>query len=218
MSSSYTSLYQKAKKENTAAVDAYLKELKNSYQKQLAAYSKEIAAKKAAAKTNYTDDYDLNAINHLINQRKLMDRMDALGLNKSGANQALKMGLDVARQNADNMVTMQHAKELNSLDAALNSYKNSLDEKLATQTAAAKKSLTDKNTSLYNSLVTKSMSSSGGSNGSKNSTIISVYNKLLGITSPRQQVFYIDLLRDDGIITSAQAKNLKNKLGLDYYN
>ena len=218
MSSSYNSLYQKAKKENTAAVDAYLKELKNSYQKQLAAYSKEIAAKKAAAKTNYTDDYDLNAINHLINQRKLMERMDGLGLTKSGANQSLKMGLDVARQNADSMVSMQHAKELNSLDTALNNYKNSLDEKLSTQTAAAKKALNDKNASLYNSLTIKSTNSSGGSTGSKNNTLISAYNKLLGITSPRQQVFYIDLLCDDGIITPQQAKNLKNKLGLDYYN
>ena len=109
-----TESYKKAKNENTNAVNEYLKALNDSYNKQITAYKLQIEKAKKAAPRNYTDDYDLNAINRLINQRKLNERMASLGLTQSGVNQTLKSGIDIAKQNADNLVTMQKNKEKNA--------------------------------------------------------------------------------------------------------
>ena len=213
--------YKKVKNENTKAVNEYLKALNESYNKQLAAFQKQTAEKKAAVPRNYTDDYDLNAINKLINERKLKERMASLGLTNSGANQSLKAGLDIAKQNADNLVTIQKNKELSNLDSEYNKYFSSLEADLNSKRDAAHKSLNDKNASLLSTLTSKYndavKNASRSSGNSSTSDLISVYNKLISMTSPKQQMFYIDILHDDGVLSTSQVKRLKQKLGLNNY-
>lgn len=218
-----TDSYKKAKNENAKAVNEYLKSLNESYNKQLEAYTKQIAAQKAAVPRNYTDDYDLNAINRLINERKLNERMSSLGLTKSGANATLQAGLDVAKQNADNLVTVQKKKELSNLTQAYNNYYNELEADLNSKRDAAMKALNDKYASLLSTLTSKyndavKSSSTANTVGSNSSTnLINVYNKLLSMSSPKQQIFYIDVLYDDGILTGSQVSRLKQRLGLNNY-
>ena len=216
--------YKKAKNENTKAVNEYLKALNDSYNKQLAAFQKQTAEKKAAVPRNYTDDYDLNAINKLINQRKLKEKMASLGLNNSGANQTLKAGIELAKQNADNMVTIQKNKELSDIDKAYNQYFSSLEADLNSKRDAAHKSLNDKNASLlanltakYNEAVKNNTQNNAGSKGGSNSDVISAYNKLVQMNSPKQQMFYIDMLLDDHIISESQANRLRERFGLDNF-
>ena len=225
--------YKKAKEQNTKATNEYLKALNESYNKQLAAFQKQINEKKAAVPRNYTDDYDLNAINKLINERKLKERMASLGLTNSGVNQTLNAGLEVAKQNADNLVTIQKNKELNDLDNKYSEFLSSLNADLSDKKAAAQKSLNDKNASLlstltakYNKAVeeankpkttTQTTTKTTTTKSSSNSNLISVYNKLISMNSPKQQMFYINMLNDDGILNSTQVKRLKQQLGLNNY-
>ncbi len=217
-----TESYKKAKNENTNAVNEYLKALNDSYNKQITAYKLQIEKAKKAAPRNYTDDYDLNAINRLINQRKLNERMASLGLTQSGVNQTLKSGIDIAKQNADNLVTMQKNKEISDLNDQYNKYFSSLEADLNSKRDAAQKSLNDKNASLLSTLTAKyneavKSLSSGGGKGTTNSDLISVYNKLTSMDSPKQQYYYIQLLQDDGILSNSQVNRLKQRLGLNNY-
>lgn len=211
--------YKKVASQNTKAVNEYLAALNDNYNKQITAYKQQIEAKKAAVPSSYKDDYDLNSINRLINERKLNERMAALGLTNSGANQTLKMGLDIAKNNADNIVTMQKNKELLALDNDYNAKFNSLEADLQNKRTAALKSLNDRNASLINSLTAKyndaiksiNTSTTSGSSGK----LLTVYNKLIDMNSPSQQRFYIDLVCDGGVITEDEAARLKKKLHLD---
>ena len=233
--------YKKAKKQNEKSVADYLKGLKESYNKQLNTYKKQTKQQKAAVPRNYTDDYDLNAINKLINQRKLKERMANLGLTESGVNQTLKVGLDIAKQNADKTVTMQKNKELSDIDNAFKKYSDSLEDNFNSKKDAAQKSLKDKNASLlsnltakYNAAVkaeldkkekeekekqkAKENSKKANNKTATTSQLITIYNKLINMNSPRQQMFYMDALKDDGVLSSTQYKRLKQNLGLnDYY-
>lgn len=233
--------YKKAKSQNEKSVADYLKGLKESYNKQLNTYKKQTEQQKAAVPRNYTDDYDLNAINKLINQRKLKEKMANLGLTQSGVNQTLKVGLDIAKQNADKTVTMQKNKELSDIDNAFKKYSDSLEDNFNSKKDAAQKSLKDKNASLlsnltakYNAAVkaeldkkekeekekqkAKENSKKANNKTATTSQLITIYNKLTNMNSPRQQMFYMDALKDDGVLSSTQYKRLKQNLGLnDYY-
>lgn len=233
--------YKKAKSQNEKSVADYLKGLKESYNKQLNTYKKQTEQQKAAVPRNYTDDYDLNAINKLINQRKLKEKMANLGLTQSGVNQTLKVGLDIAKQNADKTVTMQKNKELSDIDNAFKKYSDSLEDNFSSKKDAAQKSLKDKNASLlsnltakYNNAVkaeldkkekeekekqkAKENSKKANNKTATTSQLITIYNKLINMNSPRQQMFYMDALKDDGVLSSTQYKRLKQNLGLnDYY-
>lgn len=233
--------YKKAKSQNEKSVADYLKGLKESYNKQLNTYKKQTEQQKAAVPRNYTDDYDLNAINKLINQRKLKEKMANLGLTESGVNQTLKVGLDIAKQNADKTVTMQKNKELSDIDNAFKKYSDSLEDNFNSKKDAAQKSLKDKNASLlsnltakYNNAVkaeldkkekeekekqkAKENSKKANNKTATTSQLITIYNKLINMNSPRQQMFYMDALKDDGVLSSTQYKRLKQNLGLnDYY-
>lgn len=242
--------YKKAKSQNEKSVADYLKGLKESYNKQLNTYKKQTEQQKAAVPRNYTDDYDLNAINKLINQRKLKEKMANLGLTQSGVNQTLKVGLDIAKQNADKTVTMQKNKELSDIDNAFKKYSDSLEADYNSKKDSAQKSLKDKNASLlsnltakYNAAVkaeldkkekeekekqkakeekekqkAKENSKKANNKTATTSQLITIYNKLINMNSPRQQMFYMDALKDDGVLSSTQYKRLKQNLGLnDYY-
>ena len=90
-------LYKKAKNKNTQEANKYLAELNALYNKKVSEYRANIEEKKKAVPQNYTDDYDLNAINRLINERKLTERIAKLGLNNSGANATLRPVLILLR-------------------------------------------------------------------------------------------------------------------------
>jgi len=205
--------YKKVKKQNTDLANEYLKELNKNYNQKISDYKKQIEAQKLAVPRNYTDDYDLNAINRLINERKLKERMANLGLTNSGANKTFEIGLDIAKQNADNFVTMQKNRELQKLDAAYDNYYNKLDSELQSKRTETMKWLNDKSASLLSNLASKYNSSS--SSNSVSNRVLSVYNKLVDMNSPSQQEFYIELVHEGGIITDKEAAHLKKKLGLD---
>ena len=210
MATNIDSLYKKAKNKNTEEANAYLAELNALYNKKIDQYKEQTEAKKKALPRDYTDDYDLNAINRLINERKLSERMAKLGLTNSGANATLKAGLDIAKANADNLVTLQKNKELQKLDADYQAYYNKLDDELQSERLNVMKQLNNKNASLLNSLLSKNSSGNTGSG-----KLLSVYNKLIDLNSPSQQRFYIDMVLQGGIITAEEAQQLKKKLHLD---
>ena len=205
-------LYKKAKNKNTQEANKYLAELNALYNKKVSEYRANIEEKKKAVPQNYTYDYDLNAINRLINERKLTERIAKLGLNNSGANATLKTGLDIAKNNADNLVTMRKNKELQALETDYNDYYNKLDNELQGERLKVMKELNNKNASLYNSLTNKYSNTSN--EGTTSSKLLSVYNKLVDMHSPSQQKFYIDMVLEAGIITPEEANKLKKKLHL----
>ena len=211
--------YNQAAEQNRKATQKYLKQLEALYKKQLANYKKQIATEKKKVPSKYVADYDLNAINQLINERKLSEKMASMGLTSSGSNLTAQTGINLARQNADGAVTLRKQKDLSALDKSLQDYRSKLNTEKASKKADALKELEDKNSDLLESLIktytSASTKKSTKNSSSNNANLLQIYNKLLSIDSPTTQALYINLILDDGVINKKQAQRLRKRFGLN---
>lgn len=91
----------------------------------------------AVAKTeeSYDDDYELNSVQRLVNERQLKENMANLGLTNSGLYNANILANEKAYETANRQIDEAKQKELNSLADELASATSNIDTALKTELA-----------------------------------------------------------------------------------
>ena len=209
--------YAAAKKENQKAVDDYIKSLTNAYNAQKSSATAKAAAQKASLTGKYQGEYDLNQINKLISERKLAERMSNLGLSNSGLNASQLAALSVAKQNSDNATSIKKASDIRSIDALLNSTLSDLNIEKSQKTAAAEKTMHEKNAdaltklnNAYTSAVAalKKSGSSASSKAKSSQNFMNAYSKLSSLKTKKSQSMYLAAAVASGYITKTQYNQL----------
>lgn len=225
--------YSETSKLYKKANDDYIKSLINTYNTQVKDAKSKAQKSKDSLTAKYQNEYDLNLINQLVNERKLKEKMDKLGLTNSGFNASNLTSLAVSRINSDNQTTAKKSAESNAINQNLN---NTLAQLLKTKnekTAESQKALTEKNAALIknlnekyqsdlasikkekikaaNSSKSKSTSSSSINTG-KN--LLNVYGKLYSITGPTNRIGFLNTVTAAGYITPKQRDSLMKSMGL----
>ena len=118
---------------NNKATNKYIKQTNSIYDE--AAKHLGTAAKQNKEKLNqdYQSAYDLNAVNKLVAERQLKEKMANSGLSDSGLNRSQQTAIATQKMNADNAVNQKKAAAKSSIEQGL---ANSLQQNEASRTSA----------------------------------------------------------------------------------
>ena len=137
---------------NQAAADKYIADVK-------AAYDPAIASAKTTADTQtqglnqqFQKQYDTQAIQELVNKRKLAESMANQGLTDSGLNRTQETALAVTRTNNEGALTQQKNTQARQISQSLDNYLNGVNSTIAQTSANAYANLSEKNQNVYNSI------------------------------------------------------------------
>ena len=219
--------YKSVAAQNKKATDEYLKMLNSVYDNKLKEFKKQIEAQKAAIPQSYRQNYDLNVINKLISERNLKEKMSNLGLTQSGLTASSLAGLEIQKNNADNLVTSNMNKSLNALNSAYNNYLNQITTEKAEKKTQAVKELNEKNADLlealnkqYNNALAEiekekvKASKTITKSSTNNDRLLTIYSKLLSNRNPSSKIMYLNLLTSGGMISNSQKGRMLKALGL----
>ena len=129
-------------------------EYKTVYDNRVAEIDKTIDAQKDAANaqaqkdlsnanTKYRRQYDANAIQEIVDQKALNERMANLGLNKSGLNATQQTAIALARGNRDVSTTASHNQFIDDTNLALQEMYNEAEAERASKKLAAQQQYAD---------------------------------------------------------------------------
>lgn len=164
----YKSVYDQAKKDSEAAALKKYNELSavnsqsvNDYIKQLSAAT-DASTKIATDNINktigglpqqYQKSYDTNAIQQLVNERQVEERMANLGLTDSGLNRTQQTAINIQRSNSDAALSQQQNSAVSALKQQISDYVASAEAKKLQTTSEAKYNLAQQNNTLKQNLL-----------------------------------------------------------------
>ncbi|MBQ0110531.1 MAG: hypothetical protein KBS41_01195 [Oscillospiraceae bacterium] len=214
-----TAAYKKLAAEYAAANKQYLKDIAKSYdiKRQSAKAAADTAT--AALEKDFRQNYDLNAVENLIAQRRLKEKMAQLGLSDSGLNASSITALNVSRKNADDSVSAAKSAASAKIKSQLNSTLADIDAAQSGDQTKAAKDLADKLSNAYKDYkkeYTSTLQTAQKQSSSKNSgsNLMDVYGKLYSIKGASNRKAFLKAVTAAGYITESQRKALLQVLNL----
>ena len=138
---------------NTEMTNQYIQDINSVIDKSTDAAVNKVQGEIDKLPTTYQSTFDANAVNQKINERKLANRMENLGLIDSGLNRTQQTALTLQRANADAATRQQMNAASLSLKQQIADIISQGETKKAETAATAKFDLAQQNQSVYNSLM-----------------------------------------------------------------
>ena len=138
---------------NTEMTNQYIQDINSVIDKSTDAAVNKVQGEIDKLPTTYQSTFDANAVNQKINERKLANRMENLGLTDSGLNRTQQTALTIQRANADAATRQQMNAASLSLKQQIADIISQGESKKAENAATAKYNLAQQNQSIYNSLM-----------------------------------------------------------------
>lgn len=130
MPRSYDEILELVKKNNNTNMQNALDTLNNTAQNKISEIEKTYNGATASTKANYSDYYEKNAVQKLINERKIEENMSNLGLTDSGLNRTQQTATQLSYANQKNKIDLAKQKSLDELNANFNASVNSVKNEL----------------------------------------------------------------------------------------
>lgn len=154
---------------NTEMTNQYIQDINSVIDKSTDAAVNKVQGEIDKLPTTFQSTFDANAVNQKINERKLVSRMEDLGLTNSGLNQTQQTALTIQRSNADAATRQQMNAASLSLKQQIADIISQGESKKAENAATARYNLAQQNQSVYNSLMDELYSNADSYAKSQNS-------------------------------------------------
>lgn len=140
---------KKQQTQNTTTSNAYVADLNAIVDKNISNSVNKVQGEIDKLPTQYQSSFDANAIQQLINERQVAERMANMGMTNSGLNRTQQTAINIQRSNADAALRTQINSATNSLKQQIADLYASGESQKAENSAKARYELEQKNQSVY---------------------------------------------------------------------
>ncbi|MEE0896187.1 MAG: hypothetical protein U0L88_00970 [Acutalibacteraceae bacterium] len=151
---------KKQQAQNTATSNAYVADLNAIVDKNISNSVNKVQGEIDKLPTQYQSSFDANAIQQLINERQVAERMANMGMTNSGLNRTQQTAINIQRSNADAALRTQINSATNSLKQQIADLYASGESQKAENSAKARYDLEQKNQAVYENMMNNLYSSS----------------------------------------------------------
>lgn len=151
---------KKQQAQNTATSNAYVADLNAIVDKNISNSVNKVQGEIDKLPTQYQSSFDANAIQQLINERQVAERMANMGMTNSGLNRTQQTAINIQRSNADAALRTQINSATNSLKQQIADLYASGESQKAENSAKARYELEQKNQAVYENMMNNLYSSS----------------------------------------------------------
>ena len=144
--------YNKTSAENKSATEKYIADVKASYDPTIASAKSNADTQTQGLNQQFQKDFDYQAVQELVNKRKLAESMANQGLSNSGLNRTQETAIAVSRSNNEGALTQQKNTQARQISQSLDNYLNGVNSTIAQTSANAYANLSEKNQAVYNSI------------------------------------------------------------------
>ena len=144
--------YAKTSAENKSATEKYINDVKSSYDPAISSAKANADTQTQGLNQQFQKDFDYQAVQELVNKRKLAESMANQGLTDSGLNRTQQTALAVTRSNNEGALTQQKNTQSRQIQQSLDNYLNGVNSTIAQTSANAYANLSEKNQNVYNSI------------------------------------------------------------------
>ena len=151
---------KKQQTQNTTTSNAYVADLNAIVDKNISNSVNKVQGEIDKLPTQYQSSFDANAIQQLINERQVAERMANMGMTNSGLNRTQQTAINIQRSNADAALRTQINSATNSLKQQIADLYASGESQKAENSAKARYDLEQKNQAVYENMMNNLYSSS----------------------------------------------------------
>ena len=151
---------KKQQAQNTTTSNAYVADLNAIVDKNISNSVNKVQGEIDKLPTHYQSSFDANAIQQLINERQVAERMANMGATNSGLNRSQQTAINIQRSNADAALRTQINSATNSLKQQIADLYASGESQKAENSAKARYDLEQKNQAVYENMMNNLYSSS----------------------------------------------------------
>lgn len=144
---------KKQQAQNTATSNAYVADLNAIVDKNISNSVNKVQGEIDKLPTQYQSSFDANAIQQLINERQVAERMANMGMTNSGLNRTQQTAINIQRSNADAALRTQINSATNSLKQQIADLYASGESQKAENSAKARYDLEQKNQAVYSTMM-----------------------------------------------------------------
>ena len=144
---------KKQQTQNTTTSNAYVADLNAIVDKNISNSVNKVQGEIDKLPTQYQSSFDANAIQQLINERQVAERMANMGMTNSGLNRTQQTAINIQRSNADAALRTQINSATNSLKQQIADLYASGESQKAENSAKARYELEQKNQAVYSTMM-----------------------------------------------------------------
>ena len=144
---------KKQQTQNTTTSNAYVADLNAIVDKNISNSVNKVQGEIDKLPTQYQSSFDANAIQQLINERQVAERMANMGMTNSGLNRTQQTAINIQRSNADAALRTQINSATNSLKQQIADLYASGESQKAENAAKERYNLEQKNQSVYDTMM-----------------------------------------------------------------